>query len=110
MSRSVVAKALSMSSSTTSSRNNLDIGPRVVKYDPSGFDFRLEKMNYGAYRRWKVVEEDKKSKGKLGKPGSRKKKGSGKNAAEKFYDAIKNLGSGPASSVRDINFSYHTKL
>ena len=61
-------------------------------------------MQYGAYRRWKIGESESgqptvKGKGKA-PPGKRKKTkgGDSKNAAEKFYDAIKNLGSGPGSA------------
>jgi hypothetical protein len=57
----------------------------------------------GAYRRWKDVTIDasstdtKKSKKGGSTAGNGKKKP--KNTADKFYDAIKKLGSGPAEKV-----------
>lgn len=68
-----------------------NIGPRLVKYDPSENGRQNNPMDFGAYRRWKVVEEKKT------KPTKGKRKKSSKNAAEKFYDAIKNLGSAPST-------------
>lgn len=113
-----VADALSMSSSssTSTSRGRISLSrqsasavsdtgattsadPRIVKYDPKE-SMRGDPMKYGAYRRWKVVVEDAKngkSKSTLKKKNKNGSAGN-KNAAEKFYDAIKNLGSGPGSS------------
>ena len=64
-------------------------------------------LNTGAYRRWKEVEingasstgTDTKKKNGLGGKGKKKPK----NAADKFYDALKKFGSGPAEKVRVTN-------
>eukprot|EP01035_Chromulina_nebulosa_P018270 gene18270-23946_t len=76
-----------------SSSDKMIDSARLVKYDPSLFE-RNDPMKFGAYRRWKLAEASVKS--KVG--GKRKKKvNNSKNAAEKFYDAIKNLGSAPTT-------------
>ena len=61
-------------------------GERVYRGDP---------MQFGAYRRWKVPEEEAiKTKGKSrGKKIEKKKDGI---SSDSFFDAIKKLGSGPA--------------
>jgi len=76
---------------------------RVFTYDPSEFD-RPDRMQYGAYRRWKVPEMEQSTntatrptpRGKSrsgGSDGKRKKKKGF--SSDSFYNAIKNLGSGP---------------
>lgn len=93
-SQKVVLEELSMASPSSQARNKLEIGPRTVKYDPSERDWRVDPMQFGAYRRWKVPVENTK---KLTKGSSQPK--SSRSAAEKFYDAIKNLSSGPTGAV-----------
>jgi hypothetical protein len=93
-------------------------GSRIVKYDPTDTG-RGDPMKYGAYRRWKLAEGElgnagakgrpkslrqKSQKAQGGKPTSaqdKNKKGKGKGSlnADSFYNAIKKLGSGPASKV-----------
>jgi len=82
------------------------IPPRGVIYDPAATNrFRNDPMNYGAYRRWKLAEQDvdklKKSKSK---PGS---KGKNKGSADSFFDSIKKLGSGPVpkGTVPGVGFA-----
>jgi hypothetical protein len=75
-----------------------EIGPRAVKYDPKEQETRIDPMQFGAYRRWKLAEQEisrKKVKGKSISKNNKKTKSS----TEKFYDAIKNFGS-PSSDVR----------
>ena len=99
---------------------------RVVKYDPSE-TARGDPMKYGAYRRWKLAEEEGGAAGAKGRPkslrqasqraqqtnknkpppakgvkrgGKGTKKGKGTLNADSFYNAIKKFGSGPASKVR----------
>lgn len=80
---------------------------RVFQYDPSEL-YKPDPMKYGAYRRWKEAEEAAKS----GKKGGKKKAVTGKQLGssktnpkkgsfntDSFYDAIKNLGSGPVPKV-----------
>ena len=76
--------------------------PRVFQYDPKEWS-KPDPMVYGAYRRWKLAEEEvkagkdkKKKRGNQNSSDPKKKKGSTTNG---FYDAIKNLGSGPVPKV-----------
>jgi len=79
---------------------------RVTKFEPSA-GAKSDPMQYGAYRRWKIVEEEKKGKLKSSLKRKKSSKGDGKNPAQKFYDAIKNLGSGPVSNnVRNCIHSH----
>jgi len=103
-----VAKYSSNSMSTVTPSNNRISTPvvagsssstgdaRVVKYNPKEFN-RGDPMQYGAYRRWKVGESDNGKVSKSKVPPGKRKTAKPKNAAEKFYDAIKNLGSGPSA-------------
>lgn len=75
-------------------RTTNEIGPRAVKYDPTDLDNRIDPMLFGAYRRWKVVEQETAKKKSKGKSLSKNKKA--KSSTEKFYDALKNFGSAPS--------------
>ena len=75
--------------------------PLDLKYHLTCFSLSLC-IRLGAYRRWKEVEINGASTGtdtkKKSGPGGKGKKNP-KNAADKFYDALKKLGSGPADKV-----------
>ena len=65
---------------------------RTIIYDPQAtVRSRGDPMNYGAYRRWKLAEEEVKKK-KAGKNKDKDKKND-------FFESIKNLGSGPVGKV-----------
>jgi len=103
-----VRAALSMtgSSSSTTSSNSPQ---RVFKYDPKD-EFYGDPMRFGAYRRFKEPDSEPnglmvskpanevQTKGGGGTSGKNKKKGGGKDSTtDSFYNAIKNLGSGPVA-------------
>eukprot|EP01041_Mallomonas_annulata_P009379 gene9379-19465_t len=71
--------------------NPADIS-REINYDPQATSkYRGDPMNYGAYRRWKLIEmqiKDKKSK--------KDDKNKSKKDSNEFFNSIKKLGSGPA--------------
>jgi hypothetical protein len=77
--------------------------PREVGFDPRQ-RYVPDPMDFGTYRRWKVIEQEESRQGK----GSRKKggktksgrNGKGKNdksTTDNFYDALKKFGSGPTA-------------
>jgi hypothetical protein len=109
-----VLDSISMSQGGRSSFSTLDRSPRVTSYDPRDFQ-RGDPMKYGAYRRWQPPTDEEgnvKQKGgkrsvsrgggrgkKIGKPSKNKNKGGGD--TNKFYDALKNLSSGPRDAGSD---------
>jgi hypothetical protein len=107
-SRRGVIKSLSLTEQreSVSYSSQTEPAPRVFSYDPTdnNNNGRGDPMRYGAYRRWKMPEGgDQKGiasrvQQRPGSKGKPQKKSSDKNAAEKFYDAIKNLSSGPAET------------
>lgn len=73
--------------------------PRVFQYEPIA-KIEINPMAYGAYRRAKLPPTPTSAtegSSKSGRKNKDKKKGP-KNDTNSFYDAIKNLGSGPGSS------------
>ena len=74
--------------------------PRVFQYEPIS-KVEINPMAYGAYRRAKLPptpasSDAKGASTKSGRQNKDKKKGP-KNDTNSFYDAIKNLGSGPSA-------------
>jgi len=67
---------------------------RVFQYDPSEVT-KPDPMKYGAYRRWK--EEEERLAAKKDKLKKRKGDENKDNNSNNFYNAIKNLGSGPVA-------------
>jgi hypothetical protein len=72
--------------------SNMD-APRVFSYDPAESARMYDPMKFGAYARWKKAEEAVEAK-KAKKNPKKTKEGL---SPDSFYNAIKNLGSGPKS-------------
>ena len=65
--------------------------PRVFMYDPAESVRMYDPMKFGAYARWKQAADKME---KMNKKNARKKRKEGL-SPDSFYNAIKNLGSGP---------------
>jgi hypothetical protein len=111
--RNSVRESMSMKESRSSSSSSLSSlksvksvtvstldSPRSVQYNPGEY-FRGDPMKYGAYRRWKLAEQEiddkKNSKGKRKQGKVKKEKDNNPFNPENFYDSLKKLGSGPTS-------------
>jgi hypothetical protein len=72
--------------------------PRVFLYDPTESNSMYDPMQFGAYNRWKKAEEAVAKANLKKNPKKKNKEGL---STDSFYNAIKNLGSGPkGKSVR----------
>lgn len=96
---SQVKESMSVLESGRSSSEQALASPRVFQYDPTESNAMYDPMKYGAYNRWKKVEEAT-AKANL-KKASKKKKTKEGLSTDSFYNAIKNLGSGP--KAKDVS-------
>lgn len=94
--RGKIAEALTLQDDSAGLLSTSSASPRVVRYDAQAeYSAIYDPMNYGAYSRWKKAEEAV-AKEKSSKQGKKKTKEG--LSPDSFYNAIKNLGSGPKSN------------
>jgi hypothetical protein len=77
--------------------------PRVFQYDPNESNPLYDPMKFGAYARWKRAEEEVAKANLKKNPKKKNKEGL---SPDSFYNAIKNLGSGP--KAKDVSLLYHS--